>query len=94
MSKSLSDKSIREKIEAVRAFLQTQVFGVLATVGTDGPHTNIITYAFTDNLEWLLFSTPAESRKFKIFFQNPELPFLLIPVPCQRIGLKMPWALL
>lgn len=77
MSKKLSNKSSIEKIEAVRAFLQTQSFGVLATMGADGPHTNIITYAFTDNLQWLLFSTPNESRKFKNILSEPRVAFFI-----------------
>ena len=88
MSKNLSDKSIQEKIEAVRAFLQTQVFGVLATVGADGPHTNIITYAFTDNLEWLLFSTPAESRKFKNILSEPRVAFFIDSRPLSTDRIK------
>ena len=77
MNKKLSNKSSKEKIEAVRAFLQTQAFGVLATMGADGPHTNIITYAFTDNLQWLLFSTPNESRKFKNILSEPRVAFFI-----------------
>lgn len=88
MSNTLLNKTPDEKIETVRAFLQTQLFGVLATVGSNGPHTCIITYAFTDNLQWLLFSTPKESRKFKNILSDPRVAFFVDSRPLSTEGIE------
>jgi nitroimidazol reductase NimA-like FMN-containing flavoprotein (pyridoxamine 5'-phosphate oxidase superfamily) len=76
-----------KKIPAIRAFLNTQLFGVLATVGVDGPHTNIITYAITDNLEWLIFSTPIKSRKFNNILTEPRIAFFIDNRPLSTQGI-------
>ena len=88
MSNNFSNQKLEEKIEAVRAFLQTQLFGVLATVGSQGPHTNIITYAFTGDLEWLIFSTPEKSRKYKNILSEPRVAFFIDSRPLSTDSIK------
>lgn len=91
MSRLFLNATQKEKIETLRAFLDTQLFGVLATIGKNGPHTNIITYAFTDHLDWLIFSTPTESRKYKNILSDPRVAFFVDsrPLSTERIENSM-----
>jgi hypothetical protein len=55
----------RELESTVRKLLGDQLFGVLATSGSGGPHTTIVAYAAADDLHALVFATPRGTRKFE-----------------------------
>jgi heme iron utilization protein len=49
--------------ETITAISAQQRFGVLATRGTPGPHTSLIAFAVSPDLQTVVFATPSATRK-------------------------------
>jgi len=64
-------------MERVKALDQAQPHAVLATSGPDGPHTSLVSYAFTSDRQGLLFATPKKSRKFLNIQKEPRVSLLV-----------------
>ncbi len=63
--------------EIITAVVNEQYFGILATATEKYPHLSIITYAITKDLQMILFSTPADTRKFQNIKKKPEVSFFI-----------------
>ena len=68
----------REQVEAeIRELCSEQPFAVLATQGGGQPYTNLISYAFSESFEHLVFATPAQTRKYLLISKNSNVSFLI-----------------
>lgn len=63
--------------EAVRYLCQDELFGVLATTGKDQPYTSLISFASTDDMKYILFSTPTETRKYNFIKEHEKVSVLV-----------------
>jgi nitroimidazol reductase NimA-like FMN-containing flavoprotein (pyridoxamine 5'-phosphate oxidase superfamily) len=68
----------RNQVEAeIRELCSEQPFAVLATQGGGQPYTNLISYAFSENFEHLVFATPAQTRKYLLIVKNNKVSLLI-----------------
>lgn len=66
------------RVEAeIRELCLEQPFAVLATQGEGQPYTNLISFAISDNLNQLVFSTPAQTRKYDLIRKNKEVSLMI-----------------
>ena len=61
----------------LKDILLSQNLGVLATIGEVYPYTSLVGYAFTDNLNHLLFTTLKQTRKYKNLKAYPQVSVLV-----------------
>lgn len=54
-----------------------QQFGILTSIGSDGPHSSLIAFAVTNNLKTVLFMTLQETRKYANIIANPNVSLLV-----------------
>lgn len=67
-----------ESIEAeIRNLCEGQSFAVLATQGEGQPYASLIGFATSQDLKYLVFATPKETRKFSLLEKNNHVSFLL-----------------
>lgn len=69
-----SDESIESEI---RSLCETQSFAVLATQGEGQPYTSLVGFATTEDLRYLVFSTPRQTRKFSLLEKNSHVSLLI-----------------
>ncbi len=68
----------RNQVEAeIRELCSEQPFAVLATQGDGQPYTNLISFAFSENFEHLVFATPAQTRKYVLISKNNKVSLLI-----------------
>ena len=66
------------QVEAeIRALCLEQPFAVLATQGEGQPYTNLISFAVSENLGQLVFSTPAQTRKYNLISKNRKVSLMI-----------------
>lgn len=63
--------------KSVREMLDTQRFAVLATQCDRKPHTNLIAFAATSDLQHVVFATDRNTRKFARISDNPNVALLV-----------------
>ncbi len=68
------DQSIREAAEQL---LKEQLFGVLSTYGSDGPHSVIVSFAAADRFREIVIVTPRSTRKFANILKEDAVSFFL-----------------
>ena len=68
------DESIETEI---RKLCEEQSFAVLATQGEGQPYASLIGFASSQDLKYLVFATPKETRKFSLLEKNSHVSFLL-----------------
>lgn len=68
------ERSIRESIERL---LTEQLFGVLSTHGSDGPHSVIVSFAVFDHFREIIIVTPRSTRKFANILRDNEVSLFL-----------------
>ena len=61
----------------IRELCSEQPFAVLATQGQGQPYTNLISFAFSENLEHLVFATPDQTRKYSLIISNEKVSLLI-----------------
>lgn len=61
----------------LKAFNETQDFGVLATNDKGQPYTSLIAFALTPDLKRVIFATPKETRKFKNILDTKKVSILI-----------------
>ncbi len=67
-----------DQIEAeIRALCFEQPFAVLSTQDGGQPYTNLISFAISENLDQLIFSTPARTRKYNLIKKNKKVSLLI-----------------
>ncbi|MFO7951293.1 MAG: pyridoxamine 5'-phosphate oxidase family protein [Bacillota bacterium] len=71
-------ESDQEKIKTeIRTLCFEQPFAVLATQDQDQPYANLISFAVSEDLRHLVFSTPTRTRKYKLISRNNKVSFLI-----------------
>ncbi|WP_406661678.1 pyridoxamine 5'-phosphate oxidase family protein [Methanolobus sp. ZRKC3] len=50
--------------ERLKALMEEQKLGVLATFHEDEPYTNLVAFATSDDLKYIFFVTPVSTRKY------------------------------
>lgn len=63
--------------EAIRHLCKDELFGVLATTGEDQPYTSLISFASTEDMKYILFSTPIETRKYSFIKEHEKVSVLI-----------------
>jgi nitroimidazol reductase NimA-like FMN-containing flavoprotein (pyridoxamine 5'-phosphate oxidase superfamily) len=61
----------------IRTLCLEQPFAVLATQGEGQPYTSLISFAVSDDLKHLAFSTPAQTRKYNLIIKNSKVSILV-----------------
>ena len=61
----------------VRTLLWEQLFGVLATQGSSGLHTSIVSFAAADDLHAIVFATPRATRKYRNLAESGSVSFFV-----------------
>jgi len=61
----------------LRQVLSTQYFAVLNTVGEGLPHSNLVSFAVTDDLRLLVFVTRRDTRKYTNMRENQDISLLV-----------------
>lgn len=56
--------NIEDIKQSLRELFHSQYFMVLATTGDSRPHTSLVSFATTHDLEWFYFATPRSTQKF------------------------------
>ncbi len=54
-----------------------QPFAVLATQGEGQPYTNLISFDVSENFTQLIFSTPAQTRKYDLISKNKKVSLMI-----------------
>jgi len=68
----------RDQVESeIRALCFEQPFAVLATQGEGQPYTNLISYAISEELRHLAFSTPSQTRKYSLINKYKKVSLLI-----------------
>ena len=63
--------------ELLREVVSTQYFAVLNTIGQGLPHSNLVSFAATDDLRSLVFVTGRNTRKYKNMKDNHNISLLI-----------------
>jgi len=61
----------------IKALLERQKLGVLATQGGLYPHTSLVAFTFTKDLRFIIFSTMSHTRKYRNILKNPHVSVLI-----------------
>lgn len=61
----------------LQTLLGSQKLGVLATTCGDVPHTSIVAFSCSANLEFVYFGTPIATIKFRNIEKNPRVQLLI-----------------
>lgn len=70
----MEENQLRRK---VRRVLSSQLFAVLATSKDEDPHCCLVSYAVTDDLKGLVFSTMRNRTKYRNMASNPRVSLLV-----------------
>ena len=70
MGKDLTDKA--ELTNLLRRLFSSQLLTVLGTQSKSGPYGNLVAFAATDDLKWLLFATTRATRKYYNLLETPR----------------------
>jgi len=63
--------------ELLREILSTQYFAVLNTIGQGLPHSNLVSFAATEDLRSLVFVTSRNTRKYRNIQDNHSISLLI-----------------
>jgi len=61
----------------LRRLLNSQRFAVVATSHNGHPYTNLVSFALTDDLRSILFTTSRKTRKFRNIMEDPRTSVLV-----------------
>jgi len=67
----------QEILDQIRALLQGQNCGVLATHGSEYPYATLVGYATSDDCRELIFATIRDTRKFQNIKKTPNVSLLI-----------------
>lgn len=74
----IDEKNENNKIENdIRKLASEQSFGVLATGSNEEPYSSLISFANTEDLKYIVFATPIDTRKFDLINQNQGVSLLI-----------------
>ena len=63
--------------ELLREVVSTQYFAVLNTIGQGLPHSNLVSFAATDDLRSIVFVTDRNTRKYRNIQDNHNISLLI-----------------
>lgn len=63
--------------EGIKHLCTEELFGVLATEGKDQPYTSLISFAVTDDMKYIAFSTPVATRKYNFIKEHEKVSLLV-----------------
>ena len=63
--------------ELLREIVSTQYFAVLNTIGQGLPHSNLVSFAATEDLKSLVFVTSRNTRKYRNIQDNHSISLLI-----------------
>nr|WP_296751482.1 pyridoxamine 5'-phosphate oxidase family protein [Thioalkalivibrio sp.] len=66
-----------EILAEMKGLCQDQPFAVLATQGEGQPYVSLISFAITENLRQIVFSTPSETRKATLIAGNSKVSLMI-----------------
>lgn len=73
-----SNSSVSDAIiDSIKDLCEDQSFAVLATQGTDQPYTSLISFATTEDLKYIVFATPVQTRKYNLLKHNQKVSVLI-----------------
>lgn len=64
-------------IESMKALLESQSFGVLATNAKNESYTSLISFVTDKSFTYLAFSTPIDTRKYRMIEQDENVSLLI-----------------
>ena len=77
ISKDLSLKNKAELINHLRELFSSQSLAVLATQDRGEPYGNLVAFAVTEDLKYLLFATTRATRKYNNLTKNPRIAMVI-----------------
>jgi uncharacterized pyridoxamine 5'-phosphate oxidase family protein len=66
-----------QPMQLLKEVIGTQYFAVLNSVGKDQPYSNLVSFAITDDLRSLVFTTDRNTRKFRNIKENINIALLI-----------------
>lgn len=69
-------KKFQFKNELIKLF-NFQQLAALATLDNNGPYINLVAFATTDDLKYILFSTSRSTKKYANISKNPDVTMLI-----------------
>jgi general stress protein 26 len=75
--KSSCDQRYEEVLSEIKTLCLEQPFAVLATQGKGQPYTSLISFAISDDLKKLFFSTPTKTRKYNLIINNSKVSVMI-----------------
>jgi nitroimidazol reductase NimA-like FMN-containing flavoprotein (pyridoxamine 5'-phosphate oxidase superfamily) len=69
--------SLSESKDLLRQVVMTQRFAVLATQQKERPYINLITFAASDDLTYILFATSRNTQKYRNILANRKVALLI-----------------
>ncbi len=63
--------------ESIKELCESQSFAVLATQGAGQPYTSLIGFVTTEDLKYLVFATPKETRKYSLLEGNNRVALMV-----------------
>ena len=69
--------NLNELSEQLKKLFSSQRLAVLATQGIDEPYVNLVAFATTHDLKYLVFATNRHTRKFTNLTERPDAAFLI-----------------
>ncbi len=67
-----------QQVEAeIKELCREQPFAVLATQGQGQPYTNLISFAVSEDLKNMVFSTPSQTRKYSLIVKNKKVSLMI-----------------
>ncbi len=64
-------------VQSIKELCEDQSFAVLSTKGTDQPYSSLIGFATSENLDYIVFATPIQTRKFNLLNHNEKVSVLI-----------------
>lgn len=74
---AVNGKKRKAAIESMKTLLKNQSFGVLATNAQNESYTSLISYVTNEKSTYLAFSTPIDTRKYRMIEKDENVSLLI-----------------
>ena len=75
-TKGIEDKEKRVRV-SIRELCESQSFAVLATQGKGQPYTSLIGFATSDDMKYVVFATPKQTRKYSLLEEDNRVSLMV-----------------
>ena len=75
-TKGIEDKE-KPVRESIRELCKSQSFAVLATQGKGQPYTSLIGFATSDDMKYVVFATPKQTRKYSLLEEDNRVSLMV-----------------